>query len=118
MNVLDDQVITGLVRDLADRAFAVSFVDCYRRMLDSRVGRIAAALESADLDSAMDAVLSLKTSSATVGARELARLARLLEHDVRRADLGGAQSTVALLPDAARRADLALASYVAVSLAS
>jgi HPt (histidine-containing phosphotransfer) domain-containing protein len=111
--VFDADAVARLAGGVDDAAFAAVFVATYRRLLPGRVGRIATALAEADLDTAIDATLSLKVSSATLGAEELCRLALALEARLRRADLAGANVAAAGLPAAAERADRALGAYLA-----
>lgn len=84
----------------------------YASLLPGRIRRIREALTVNDLDQALDASLSLKVSSSTVGTRELETLAHIIELDVRRADLDGARRTATSLEDAAARAEHALTEYL------
>lgn len=59
------------------------FVNDYIALLPLRLDRLHRAVESLDLKAAMDAVLSLKTSSLMVGACRLATLAGVLESELR-----------------------------------
>ena len=113
MIVFDPQALRKIGNDLKDLAFARALAEKYRRLLPSRVQRITAALDEADFVTAMDATLSLKVASTTVGTRELAELATLIETDVRREDAGAARALASRLPEAADRADAALAEYLA-----
>lgn len=62
---------------------AESFLATYLTMLPDRLERIVRALEVRDTDQALDAVISLKVTSAMAGARDLerecARVLRSLE---------------------------------------
>jgi hypothetical protein len=108
----DDAALLRLVDEVEDASFVSFFATCYRDMLESRVARIVRALMSADVDEALDATLSLKVASTTVGTRELAGLALVIEGDVRRHDVASARLTAARLSSAAARADQALAAYL------
>lgn len=108
----DEAVVVRLAREVDDQDFATVFVSQYRRLLIGRVTRIDSALLAEDVDTALDATLSLKVSSATVGTCELADLARSIEGNVRSRDVAGARAVAARLPRAAARADLALAAYL------
>jgi len=79
---------------------AKGFARDYTRMWDQRYRSLASALERGDLAGSMDAVLSLKTSSAMVGGLRLAQLAGELENALRAGDIGRALS---LLRDVAAR---------------
>jgi len=110
--VFDPQALAKLAHDMKDRAFARSFAEKYRGLLDHRVSRITTALDAPDFIDAMDAALSLKVSSTTVGTCELAEIAQQIELDVRRQDAPAARMRASTLPEAARRADAALAQYL------
>ncbi len=112
MDVFDPQALHTIARELRDGGFAHALAEKYRRLLPVRVERITTALEEPDFAAAMDAVLSLKVASTTVGTHELAELARLIEEDVRRRDAAGARLTAARLQDAAERADAALTEFL------
>lgn len=79
----DPAVLTALVDALQDSSATERFVRAYLAMLPTRVGRIQDAVGRDDPTAAMDAVLSLKVSSATVGARQLQALACDLEAHLR-----------------------------------
>lgn len=113
VSVFDPQVLTKLAHDMLDPAFARAFAEKYVGLLDHRVDRIADALSALDFIEAMDATLSLKVSSTTVGACELADVAREIEVDLRRQDLPAARTRAAVLPEAAQRAHAALQDYLA-----
>ncbi|TDF93896.1 signal peptidase I [Arthrobacter terricola] len=65
---LDRRPLKRLAKELRSKEAANKFAATYTRMLPVRVGRISEALSAGDDARAMDAVLSLKTSSAMVGA--------------------------------------------------
>jgi HPt (histidine-containing phosphotransfer) domain-containing protein len=109
---LDRSTLRGLSRALDDDGFTRKFAGRYRELLPGRVTRIAASLRGHDVDLILDRVLSLKVSSATVGAQELAELAGLIEREVRLFDLPAARTAADALPAAALRADAALAAYL------
>jgi hypothetical protein len=109
--VLDPQALERLAREVGDRAFVSGFAGRYRSLLQGRVGRLADAVSRRDVEAAMDATLSLKVASQTVGATGLAGLALEIEQQLRWADLAAAAVTVRRLPDAAGVADQALDLY-------
>lgn len=94
----------GALQELGDQldspAVAKGFARDYTRMWDQRYRSLASALERGDLAGSMDAVLSLKTSSAMVGGLRLAQLAGELENALRAGEMGHA---LALLRDVAER---------------
>jgi hypothetical protein len=112
VSVFDPQALAKLAQDMKDRAFALSFAEKYRGLLDHRVARITTALSDSDFIDAMDATLSLKVSSTTVGTCELAEIAQQIELDVRRQDAPAARMRASRLPDAAERAHAALEQYL------
>lgn len=71
-----------------DSAYCRVFVNSYIQQLPLRLARLRRAVEAMDLDAAMDAVLSLKTSSRMVGAAYLGTLADELESILRRSAAG------------------------------
>ncbi|MFJ4170226.1 Hpt domain-containing protein [Paenarthrobacter sp. NPDC089714] len=79
-SLVDHTVLTELQAELGgDHSLVSTFVRNYVAMLPWRVARLHHALDNLDLEDAMDAVLSLKTSSEMVGAVCLRRLALELE---------------------------------------
>jgi len=110
--VFDASAVGSLTGHAGDREFALVFVTRFRRMLPERVRRIVAAIGSHDAGDAMDAVLSLKAASGTLGAGELFELGALMEARLRHLDLQGAAQVAEGLPAAAERAYYALTTYL------
>lgn len=82
--LVDHTVLTELQAELGgDPAIISTFVRNYVELLPWRVDRLHQALEKLDIEDAMDAVLSLKTSSHMVGAICMNRLATELEISIR-----------------------------------
>ena len=82
--LLDPAVLDRLRTELDDddgvwKVFVQNFIG----HLPNRTERVRLTLTTGDLTGAMDAVLSLKTSSQMVGAERLARLAMDLERSLR-----------------------------------
>lgn len=82
--LVDPSVLDRLRAELEDdegysSVFVANFIDC----LPARIAKLRLALTTGDLDGALDAVLSLKTSSQMVGAERLAGLAMDLERSIR-----------------------------------
>jgi len=98
--LVDPAALQDLGAQLDSPAVAKGFARDYTRMWDQRYQTLASALERGDLAGSMDAVLSLKTSSAMVGGLRLAQLAGELESALRAGDMGHA---LALLRDVAER---------------
>ena len=89
---MDPAALQDLGAQLENPAVAKGFARDYARMWDQRYRSLASALERGDLAGSMDAVLSLKTSSAMVGGLRLAQLAGELENALRAGDMGRALS--------------------------
>lgn len=81
--LLEDQLDNPLIA----RTFARDFA----KLWDARYETLAAAVERMDAAAALDAILSLKTSSAMVGGVRLALLAAQMEKHIRYGDLRDAQ---------------------------
>jgi len=90
--LVDAAVLEELEDELAGSGLAQRFARDYAAMWDQRCTRLAAAVDSQDSESALDAVISLKISSAMVGGVRLAKLAELLEVLIRRGDFGQGQA--------------------------
>ncbi len=83
--LLDPAVLVRLREELDDdEGVWKVFVQNFIAHLPQRTERLRQALTTGDLKGAIDAVLSLKTSSQMVGAERLAGLAMDLEQDIRR----------------------------------
>ncbi|ABL81558.1 MULTISPECIES: Hpt domain-containing protein [unclassified Nocardioides] len=115
--VFDPAALAGLTGHARDEEFARVLVDHYLRLLPERLGRVGAALADEDPDAAlaaaMDAVLSLKVASRTLGAHELGTLAAEVERHLRLRDLPGADAAAAALAPAASRLERVLADHLA-----
>jgi HPt (histidine-containing phosphotransfer) domain-containing protein len=110
--VFDCGAVRSMTGHAGDREFARVFVSRYRQLLPLRVRRILGALHDGDLEEAMDAVLSLKTSSSTAGTGELVELGSRIERHLRQTDLTGAALVAEELECAARRAHRALTAFL------
>lgn len=86
--LVDAAVLEELEDELAGPGLAQRFARDYAAMWDQRYARLAAAVDNQDRDSALDAVISLKITSAMVGGLRLAKLAELLEAVIRIGDFG------------------------------
>lgn len=69
---LDLHNLWDIVIDTGGPDLAIQFLDDYMQLLRVRMSRIQAALNDEDPEASINAVLSLKTSSHTVGALEIA----------------------------------------------
>ncbi|OAE02532.1 Hpt domain-containing protein [Arthrobacter sp. OY3WO11] len=90
--LVDAAVLEELEDELAGSGLARRFARDYTAMWDQRYARLAAAVDQQDSASALDAVISLKITSAMVGGLRLAKLAELLESVIRLGDFGQGQA--------------------------
>ena len=86
--LVDAAVLEELEDELAGSGLAQRFARDYAAMWDQRYARLATAVANQDRASALDAVISLKITSAMVGGLRLAKLAELLEAVIRMGDFG------------------------------
>lgn len=93
--LVDQAVLKELEEQLDGPAVAMRFARDYTDMWEQRFRRLASALARQDRAAAMDAVISLKISSAMVGGLRLAWLAEQLEHLIRREDYDSGHSVLA-----------------------
>jgi hypothetical protein len=84
--LVDAAILQDLEVQLDGSELAVRFARDYAAMWDQRCAKLAAAVENQDLDAALDAVISLRITSAMVGGLRLARLAGILEDVIRQGD--------------------------------
>jgi hypothetical protein len=98
--LVDPAVLKELERQLASPAIASRFARNYAEMWGPRQRCLDAAVEHQDRAAALDAVISLKVSSAMVGGVRLARLAERLEVIMRgQGGLEGGRAVLALVAD-------------------
>ena len=100
MPLLDLTVLRQLEEELGDCGVARSFVNDFVRIWEDRFRYLVQSVADDNSDAAMDAALSLKTSSTMVGGVRLAQLAGELEEAIRVGDMGYVQS---MLDDVAER---------------
>ena len=98
--LVDPTALQDLGAQLESPSVAKGFARDYARMWEHRYSCLASALDRGDKAGSLEAVLSLKTSSAMVGGVQLARLAGELEAAVRGGDMDRATS---LLGEVAER---------------
>lgn len=79
--VLDDDALHRLGEQLGSADVLCGFLRRYLALLDQRIARLEHALDCSDQEDWMDAVLSLKTSSAMAGAQALAQTAADLQQE-------------------------------------
>ena len=111
--LIDAAVLDELEDDLAGTGLAQRFARDYAGMWDLRLARLETAVGSGDEDLALDAVISLKISSAMVGGLRLARLAELLEGLIRQGDFVQGRALMAgVARDGARTVSELQATYI------
>lgn len=93
--LLEDQVGNPLTA----RTFASDFA----RLWNVRYEVLASAVERGDSAAALDAVLSMRTSSAMVGGVRLSLLAGLLEEHIQNGELGEAQPYLSEIAECGQR---------------
>lgn len=76
----DRRPLKRLAREMKSKEAAQKFAAAYAKLLPQRVDKISHALSTGNADLAMDAVLSLKTSSSMVGALRMEQHCVRLEH--------------------------------------
>jgi HPt (histidine-containing phosphotransfer) domain-containing protein len=81
--LLDRAVLQQLRDGLEDEDVCKVFVQNFIALLPDRAERVRRTLASGNVRGALDAVLSLKSSSQMVGAERLAEFATDLEHSLR-----------------------------------
>jgi hypothetical protein len=95
--LLDTSVLENLAEQLGQPVVAWDFANDYASMWGPRQHRLIASLGREDRAAALDAVISLKVSSAMVGALRLAYLAERLEAAVREGDLQDGAALLAMI---------------------
>lgn len=111
--LIDAAVLDELEDELAGSGLAQRFARDYAAMWDVRLARLGSAVDSQDEASALDAVISLKISSAMVGGVRLARLAELLEGLIRQGDFAQGQALMAgVALDGARTVSELQSTYI------
>lgn len=90
--LVDSGILEDLEEELNGSELAVRFARDYAAMWDQRYTRLALAVQNQDRASALDAIISLRITSAMVGGLRLARLAEMLEAVIRQGDFGEGQA--------------------------
>jgi len=115
---LDPAALRRLACELESDALARSIAQTYLRMLDARLTRAADALECRDEVAAMDVLLSLRVSSATVGLVRLESAVRWVIDAVRRGEPELAHERGSSMLGLAAGARLALRSHLEHTVAA
>jgi hypothetical protein len=95
--LLDAAVLHDMEEQLGRPDIAWNFANDYAGMWVERQRCLVDSVEREDRMAALDAVISLKVSSAMVGGLRLARLAEALEADLRKGDLRDRASVLAMI---------------------
>ncbi|MCD4853069.1 Hpt domain-containing protein [Arthrobacter sp. AK01] len=106
-SVLEPCRLQSLADELGDSTPAIRFLSTYLSMLPGRILRISNGLCRHDPDASMDAVLSLKISSAMVGALETENQCRAMETMIREDHF---DSAVQALPELQKSTDRCFAA--------
>jgi hypothetical protein len=111
--LVDASILQDLEEELNGSELAIRFARDYAAMWDLRCTRLAAAVQSQDIDAALDAIISLKITSAMIGGLRLAWLAETLENVIRQGDFGRGQALMERVADNGDRTVLELqTSYI------
>ena len=97
--LVDSGILEDLEEQLDGAELALRFARDYTAMWDQRYSRLALAVENQDRASALDAIISLRITSAMVGGLRLARLAEMLEAVIRQGDFGQGQAMMERVAD-------------------
>lgn len=95
--LLDAGVLQNLEDDFGQRQMAWKFASDYAAMWRLRQRCLLDSIEREDRAAALDAVISLKVSSAMVGGLRLERLAQRLETIIRKGDLRDGAALLTLI---------------------
>lgn len=110
--VFDPAVLERLGRDLGDDRVAHRMVRRFVGLLPLRIERLEAALRDYDGHRALDVVLTIKVTAATVGGRDLHRAACEVEASVRSLELAQAVTRSAGLRRASKPLLRELSAYL------
>ena len=115
--VFDGAVAEQLADELGEREVVGRITRHYRDALPGRVRRLSRACGAMDAEQAMDAVLCLKVTSATIGASAMSAVAGLVEQAVVERDWSAALGALSVVAGLATGTDEALASISAAGVA-
>ncbi|HAP90536.1 MAG TPA: hypothetical protein DEP82_04350 [Arthrobacter bacterium] len=86
MRWVEPEILAELETELDGPELARGFARDYATLWDQRFSRLAASVQAEDRPDALDAVISMRITSAMVGGIRLASLAQALEDAIRRGD--------------------------------
>lgn len=107
---LDGEVLSQMLRDL-DQPIVLQLVEAFVTEMMDRVERLAAAAARRDGAAMQHEAHALKSSAATYGAAQVARLSTEIEAACRAGRADAALEVVQRLPDAGDRAAAAFADW-------
>ncbi|KRE47751.1 hypothetical protein ASG92_10065 [Arthrobacter sp. Soil736] len=99
---MDPAVLEELAEQLQSPDVAHRFARDYAALWEQRQHRLTTALEGQDRAAALDAVISLKISSAMVGGKRLAGIAGKLQSLIQAGDLHSGQALLPVVADSGR----------------
>lgn len=97
--LMDPDVLAELSDKLGSPVLAARFASDYLDLWDRRLERLLAGFARGDIPAAMDAVISIRVSSAMVGGHRLAWLAGQVEEAVSRGDLAAGRELLDSVSD-------------------
>lgn len=100
--LIDPAVLIELAEQLQSPDLAHRFAREYAALWEQRHRRLTIAVEGQDHAAALDAAISLKTSSAMVGGKHLAGLAGKLQALIQAGDLRAGQVLLPVVADSGR----------------
>lgn len=86
---IDPTVLERLAEELGSLGVAQRIGRIYLELLEERVSRLCTACEAGDVDAALETALTLKVTSATVGAVAVSGCAERVERGLRNGGLRG-----------------------------
>lgn len=95
--MVDEAALEDLAEQLGGPDMARNFARDYAAVWGQRQRRLTVSVVHADLAAALDAVISLKVTSAMVGGSRLEHLARKMEKVIRKGDLEEAAALLVLI---------------------
>ena len=115
-DLVDGAVAELLADELGGGEVVGRIAGHYREALPGRVRRLSRACGAMDADQAMDAVLSLKVTSATIGASAMSGVAALVEEAIVERDWSGALGALSVVAGLQSVTDEALAAMQTAGL--
>lgn len=110
--VICNDTLTRLQNGIQNPAVYRNFISQYVQMLPRRYQRLSAAMHAGDEHNAMDAVLSIRSSSTMIGAVWLARLAIQIEGALRAGEPERAKAALQEMESCGRRTAERLTSEI------